>query len=257
MTDLHTTTFPVENERGTVVIVHGLGEHSGRYAHVVEALNRAGWSVVTYDQRGHGRSPGKRGALPYDLALLDDLARILDGTHATKRILLGHSMGGAVAARFVAEERGEVDALILSSPALKRGLKLIERIKLAVAGLVAPNVALNNGLDATKISHLPEVVHAYQTDPLNHDRVTPRLVKFILESGHVARARAKSWRVPTLLLWAGDDRLVDADGSRELARNAPRELVTAREFPGLYHEIFNEGDPGVIDAVTDWLNRVQ
>src|SRR5215213_7879284 len=124
MTDLHTTTAPVPHPHGTVVLVHGIGEHSGRYAHVIDALNRAGWSVFAYDQRGHGRSPGVRGVLPHPEALLDDLARVLDGIHANKLVLLGHSMGGAVAARFVAEERRKVDALVLSSPALKNRLKL-------------------------------------------------------------------------------------------------------------------------------------
>ena len=257
MTDLHTATFPVTNAHGTVVIVHGLGEHSGRYAHVADALNRAGWSVVTYDHRGHGRSPGKRGALPHANALLDDLAQILDGIQAKKLVLLGHSMGGAVAARFVVEEIRKVDALVLSSPALKRDLKLGDRIKLAIGGALAPNAQLPNGLDATKISHDPEVVRAYKTDPLNHDRVTPRLVRFILDSGEIVRARAKQWRMPTLLMWAGDDHLVDAKGSRELAWNAPEGVITAREFPGLYHEIFNEGEKSVFDTMTGWLSGVQ
>lgn len=256
MPDLHTTTFPIDDERGTVVIVHGLGEHSGRYAHVIDALNRARWSVVAYDHRGHGRSPGKRGALPHDDALLDDLGRVLDRVHDQRRILLGHSMGGAIAARFVAEERRKVDALMLSSPALSAGLSLGDRIKLAVAGVIAPDVALSNGLDATKVSHREEVVRAYQTDPLNHDRITPRLAKFILESGRIARAHARQWRVPTLLMWAGDDRLVDPEGSREFARNAPRDVVTSRELPGLYHEIFNEAEPVVFETMLAWLREL-
>jgi alpha-beta hydrolase superfamily lysophospholipase len=255
--DLYTTTMPVTDPRGTVVLVHGLGEHSGRYAHVVDALNRAQWSVVTYDQRGHGRSPGKRGVLPHDNALLDDLAQILDGVHANRRVLLGHSMGGAVASRFVADERRDVDALVLSSPALKQTLALVDRIKLAVGGTLAPNLVLRNGLDPTKVSRDPEVVRAYQNDPLNHDKVTPRLVRFILDSGRIVRERAPRWRVPTLHMWAGDDRLVDANGSREFANAAPKNVVTAREFAGLYHEIFNEGDPSVFDTMTNWMNRVQ
>ncbi len=257
MSDLHTTTHPVPRAHGTVVIVHGLGEHSGRYAAVIDALNRAGWSAVAYDQRGHGRSPGARGAIPHPAALLDDLAQVLDGIAAKKLVLFGHSMGGTVVARFAAEERRRVHALVLSSPALKRELKLADRIKLAIAGVVAPNLPLRNGLDATKISHHPEIVRAYQTDPLVHDRVTPRLVKFILDSGNLVRARARQWRVPTLLLWSGDDHLVDAKGSRELAWNAPEGVITARELDTLYHEIFNEGDASVFDTLLDWLKRVQ
>jgi alpha-beta hydrolase superfamily lysophospholipase len=257
MTDLHTTTAPVTNPHGTVVLVHGIGEHCGRYTHVVDALNHAGWSVFAYDQRGHGRSPGARGVLPHPEALLDDLGQVLDGIHAHKLVLLGHSMGGVVAARFVAEARRKVDALVLSSPALKNRLKLTDRIKLALGTLLAPNLVLPNGLDATKIAHDPEVVRAYRNDPLVHDRLTPRLVNFILDSGRIVRQRAGTWRVPTLLLWAGDDRLVDPEGSREFARNAPTDVVTTREFAGLYHEILNEGDPRVFDTMLDWMAGVQ
>ena len=253
MTDLHTTSSPVPDAHGTVVIVHGLGEHSGRYGHVVDALNRAGWSVVTYDQRGHGRSPGRRGVLPHDTALLDDLAGILDGVDARRRILLGHSMGGAVAARFVADERADVDALVLSSPALKATLSLVDRIKLAVGVRLAPNAVLRNGLDSTKVSRDPEVVRAYQNDPLVHDKVTPRLVRFILDSGRIVRERAPRWRVPTLHMWAGDDQLVDVEGSREFAGAAPKNIVATREFTGLYHEILNEGDESVFETMLAWL----
>jgi len=254
---LFSTTFPVSDPHGTVVVVHGLGEHSGRHAAVIDALNRARWSVVAYDQRGHGRSPGKRGAVPHAGALLDDLAHVVDGVATKKLVLFGHSMGGTVAARFVAEAIRPVHALILSSPALKRPLGLVDRIRLAAGNVLAPNVPVNNGLDATKISHDPEVVRAYRTDPLVHDRITPRLARFILESGVLVRAKAKEWRVPTLLLWAGDDRLVDPKGSRELAWNAPQGVLTAREFPALYHEIFNENDPAVFETMLEWLKRVQ
>jgi alpha-beta hydrolase superfamily lysophospholipase len=255
LTALHATTAPVPDAHGTVVVVHGLGEHSGRYAHVIDALNRAQWTVVAYDQRGFGRSPGARGALPHENVLLDDLAQILDRVRTKKRVLLGHSMGGAVAARFVADDVRNVDALILSSPALKRGLNLAERLKLKIGELVAPNHAIRNGLDPAKVSHDPAVVKAYIDDPLNHDLITPRLARFILDSGNIVRARAKQWRVATLLMWAGDDYLVDANGSREFGKNAPEDIVTTREFPGLYHEIFNEREPAVFETMRKWLAR--
>jgi alpha-beta hydrolase superfamily lysophospholipase len=257
VTDLHTTTAPVLDAHGTVVLVHGIGEHSGRYAHVIDALNRARWSVVAYDQRGHGRSPGPRGVLPREDTLLEDLAQILDETKAKPLVLLGHSMGGLVAARFVADERRPVDALVLSSPALKLRLKLADRIKLALGTALAPDAALSNGFNASKLSHDPEVVRAYRNDPLVHDKVGPRLANFIIDSGRIVRRRASQWRVPTLLMWAGHDRVVDADGSREFAAAAPRDVVTTREFPKLYHEILNEGDASVFETMLNWLPVVQ
>lgn len=255
--NLYTQTFPVDGAHGTIVLVHGVGEHSGRYAHVLRALNEARWSVVAYDQYGHGRSPGKRGALPSPNALVDDLAQILDGVRDPRRIVLGHSMGGVVAARLVAEDVRKVDGLILSSPALRKELTFVERTKLKAGEAIAPNVAVGNGLDATKLSHDAEVVRAYKSDPLVHDRVTPRLVRFILDSGAIVRARARQWHVPTLLMWAGQDALVDPRGSRELAWNAPEGVITAKEFPELYHEIFNEGDARVFETMTQWLRQVQ
>jgi alpha-beta hydrolase superfamily lysophospholipase len=166
------------------------------------------------------------------------------------------SMGGAIAARFVAEQRRPVDALVLSSPALALHLNYFQRLQLAIGRRLLPNVAVPNGLDSTKISHDPEVVRAYQTDPLVHDRVTPRLVDFLLESGRVVRAEAAWWRVPTLLLFSGDDHLVDAKGSRAFAALTQRHVVTSREFPALYHEIFNERGDDVLGELTDWLQTV-
>lgn len=263
MSDLHIVTGNVPNARGTVVIVHGMGEHSGRYARLSRELHEAGFSTVAYDQRGHGRSPGARGALPRMTALLEDLAAVIDGVERRPLVLFGHSMGGLVASRFVAEGLAEeparwsrnVDALVLSSPALKRELQWLERLKLA-AGRLTPNVQVPNGLDADRISHDPAVVRAYKEDPLNHDRVTPRLVNFILDSGKLVRERASRWRVPTLLLWAGADALVDPRGSEQFAAAAPREVVRSQVFPALYHEIFNETEPGrteVMNALRAWL----
>jgi alpha-beta hydrolase superfamily lysophospholipase len=252
---------------GTIVFVHGLGEHSGRYERLARELRADGWSTILYDQRGHGRTPGPRGALPHDTALLEDLATMLDQADVRPLVLFGHSMGGLVAARFVAEALSEhpaswsrnVDALVLSSPALSAKLKWTDRLKLAIGKRLAPDKVLRNGLDATKISHDPEVVRAYQSDPLVHDKVTPRLVSFILDGGELVREGASRWRVPTLLLWAGDDFLVDARGSEQFAATAPRDVVRSQVFPGLYHEIFNESEPGrgeVVAELRKWLTGV-
>lgn len=266
MTDLHITRESAAAPRGTIVFVHGLGEHSGRYARLAREVRERGWSTVAYDQRGHGRSPGRRGVLLRETVLLEDLAAVIDSVDVRPLVLFGHSMGGMVAARFVAEglaERPaewsrEVDALVLSSPALAASLKWRDRVRLAIGRVVAPNLPVNNGLDATKISHDPRVVRDYQSDPLVHDRVTPRLVHFILAGGMLVRERASRWRVPTLLMWAGDDRLVDPKGSEQFAAAAPRDVVRARPFPSLYHEIFNELEPGrgeVVAELRRWLER--
>ena len=249
--------------RGVVLIVHGLGEHAWRYDALANQLNEWGFCVRAYDQRGHGDSGGRPGVLPTEDALLDDLAEVLDDTRrhiaqpwSCPLILLGHSMGGLVASTFVQRKLAPVDALVLSSPALDTGLGSLRRWLIALALRFAPDAALANGLDASKISHDAGAVQAYRKDRRVHDRISARLARFIDANGPRVIAAAPRWRVPTLLLYAGDDHLVSPAGSRAFAAAAPAAVVTPRCFDALYHEIFNESDTApVLSALKDWLAR--
>lgn len=244
--------------RGRILLVHGLGEHAGRYGHVAEWLSARGWAVQAYDQRGHGRSGGSRGALPHPDALLDDLARVLDAVRADGAdplVLLGHSLGGLVAAQFVARAIRPVDALVLSSPALDPGLTGAQRLQLALGHALVPGLAMSNQLDPALLSHDPDVVRAYREDPLVHDRVTARLVRMVVDAGAEVRARATGWTVPTLLLWAGADRIVSPAGSEAFAQRAPKGVVESRRFDALFHEILNEADAAeVYGTLGRWLD---
>jgi alpha-beta hydrolase superfamily lysophospholipase len=253
--------------RGNVLIVHGLGEHIGRYAHVARQLNAWGWSVLGYDQRGHGRSQGQRGGLKHSDDLLQDLARVIDTLRATwpgPLVLLGHSMGGLVAARFVASDPGSsapwsrpIDALVLSSPALDPGMTGGQKLLLALLGNLAPSLAVGNGLNPEWISRDTQVVRNYRADPLVHDRVTPRMVNFIVAGGRVVSERAGAWTVPTLLLYAGSDRCVAPAGSAGFAAAAPQARVAAHEFRTLFHELFNEPEQAeVLGVLHDWLDTL-
>lgn len=252
--------WPVQAPRARILVAHGLGEHGGRYAAFAGRLNAWGFAVYAHDHFGHGRSPGKRGVLPSADALIDDMAVVVDwlrGTACdpTPLVLLGHSMGGLLAARFVVMRKRPVDALVLSSPALATHMGSSQRLLAKVLARVAPNVVVGNGLDVARISHDPAQVAAYRADALVHDRISARLAHAIATGGEAVLAAAATWSVPTLLLHAGDDALVDADGSRAFARRAPAGIVQAREFPGLYHELFNEADPApVYDALAAWLH---
>ncbi len=253
--------------RGTVQIVHGLGEHMGRYESLAAALNATGWHVAGHDLRGHGRSEGQRGAIAGENTLLVDLAAVTDHLRNTATgplVLLGHSLGGLLAARFVAESlmnsasrwARDVDGLVLSSPALETGLGPVRRALAAALASVLPSLPLPNGLKAAWISRDPEVVRRYSEDPLVHGRITPRLVQFIVHAGELVLRRAPRWRTPTLLMWAGADACVDPAGSATFARVAPAQAVTAREFPALFHEIFNEPERQYpIEQLTRWLQR--
>ena len=120
---------------------------------------------------------------------------------------------------------------------------------------IAPNLCVGNGLDASKISHSPATVSAYQRDRRVHDRISARLAHFIDSNGPRVLAAAPGWSVPTLLMYAGDDHLVRPEGSRAFAAAAPRNTVHAQAFEGLYHEIFNEADPSaVFGTLKAWLD---
>lgn len=264
-TRLHVQVWPAPQRRGTVLLVHGLGEHVGRYEAVAQECNALGWTVLGADQRGHGRSAGARGALPGDDALLCDLAELIDtvrGARSGPLVLVGHSMGGLVAARFVAEGTldapapwyREVDALVLSSPALDPGMSGFQKLLLSVLGPLAPSLAVGNGLKSAWISRDPAVVAAYDADPLVHDRITPRLARFIVDGGEFVRSRAPQWKTPTLLMWAGADLCVAPRGSAAFAAAAPAAVVRSREFPAMAHEIFNEPEKKqVFDTFAAWL----
>ncbi|MBV8500698.1 MAG: lysophospholipase [Paucibacter sp.] len=259
--------------KGTVLIVHGLGEHIGRYEQVAQRLNAWGWNVVGFDQRGHGASGGTRGDIAQKESLLCDLAIVIDGLRAerglnTGRLLmLGHSLGGLIAARFVAgglmantagalpEWFRPVDGLILSSPALDPGLSAWQRLQLWLGIRLAPHLGAVNGLKPAWISRDPEVVRAYVQDPLVHKRVTPMLANFVVEASELVRQHAADWVVPTLLLWAGSDRCVSPAGSAEFASSAPAEVLRSHCFERLFHEIFNEPEKEQVFArLQAWLD---
>ncbi len=252
---------PTAKLRGVVIVVHGLGEHAGRYDHVARQLNAWGFAVRGYDQCGHGESSGARGSLPSDTRLLDDLADMVDSTRAragkdTPLILFGHSMGGLVAGRFVSLNIRAVDGLVMSSPALDAGMNAFQKFLVSVLPKVAPDMRVGNGVKPQFVSHDPVVVAAYKADPLVHDRISARLARFIFEAGATTLDSAAQWKVPTLLMYAGDDRLVSADGSRAFAKQAPKGVVTAQCFDTLYHEIFNELDAKPVFAtLKQWLDQ--
>jgi len=263
---LHLRSWPAAHPtRGVAVLVHGLGEHIDRYDHVARRLNKLGFSVVGYDHRGHGRSPGQRGGMPADESLCADLGAVLRAARAGTPgplTLIGHSLGGLIAGRFVAEGLQSkpaawwcrVDALVMSSPALDPGTNAVQKLLLAVVAPMLPNLAVNNGLKVDWISRDAGVVKAYADDPLVHDRVTGRVGLFVARQGPAVIAAAPRWKTPTLLMWAGADRCVSPAGSAAFAAGAPRDVVTVREWPGLFHEIFNEPEQGqVLDALDGWL----
>lgn len=249
-------------QRGTVLLVHGLGEHIGRYDAVARQLVQAGFGVRGYDHVGHGLSGGQRGDLPQPQQLVEDLGHVIEATRrlpgraAQPLVLLGHSMGGLVAARAVARNSHPIDGLVLSSPALAASTNPLQKILLATLPRWFPHLCVDNGLDARQVARSPQVVQAYLQDPLVHRKISAGLAQWILAEGAKTVAQASTWSVPTLLLYAGSDRLVDPQGSARFAAQAPSGVVQAQVFQGMYHEIFNDPQADeVYAALMHWLTQ--
>ncbi|CAN5868502.1 alpha/beta hydrolase [soil metagenome] len=242
-----------------VVIMHGLGEHCGRYAHVARFFNALGFAVRTYDHRGHGRSGGARGDVPDAEAMLRDARLVINDfskqLHAAP-LLLGHSMGGLFAARFATAGLAPLRGLILSSPALALRMSGVESALLKVASVLMPGVGIPNGLQTRYLSHDGEVIQAYENDPLVHPKISARLLNAMLQAIEYAHDHAPQLSIPVLLLVAQDDHLVDPLGStRFSARLAPASSSTIY-YDGFYHEIFNELDATrVFDDLRTWLEQ--
>jgi alpha-beta hydrolase superfamily lysophospholipase len=253
--------LPLGPVRGTVLLVHGLGEHTGRYGHVADQLRQWGFAVCGYDHQGHGHSEGVRGTLQTEDGLLQDLATVIDhvrerpGAQDAPLILLGHSMGGLVVARAVAEQLRYVDAVILSSPALGTRINPFQKLLLATLPKHWPHLCVRNGLNPQLIARDAQTVQRYTLDPLVHDRISTRLGAWIHHEGRKTLALAAQWSVPSLLIYAGQDRLVDPDASAAFAARAPASVVHAHCFAPMYHEIFNDTQrQQVFTVLKRWLD---
>jgi len=254
---------------GVVCLVHGLGEHIGRFERLASNLCQLGWNVVGYDHRGHGKSAGARGVLHQQDDLLHDLACVIDTVRTyfaeQQLALFGHSLGGLVVARFVAslsepsenaDWQRSVELCILSSPAIAIHISGFQKFLLYSLRRLLPELAVGNGLRAEWLSTDAEVVRAYQADPLVHNRISCRLGLFMVEAGQVVLQRASSWTVPTLLLYSDQDRCVDPSGSATLASTAPSAMIESHAYRTIAHEILNE--PGCSKTYSDlreWLKR--
>lgn len=247
--------------RAGVMIIHGLGEHSGRYAALAEWFTQRDFAVLAYDQRGHGKSGGALGDMlrPSDYVAhgLEVLMHFKNAL-GQKPFLLGHSLGGAVAASMVIERQAPVAGLILSSPALDPGLKRMQLILLGVMEKFVPKLAVSNGLKPKYLSHDPAVVRAYLSDPLVHNRVTTRPVRWLIDTCERLAVPNRPLMVPTLLMAAQDDHLVNPQGSDSFARHYAEAEMTYHALDDYYHEIFNENTERrekVLLLLAEWLDK--
>ena len=243
---------------GSVLLVHGLGEHSGRYEHVGDQLTGAGLEVAAYDHRGMGGSGGRRGDIERWSQYHDDLeARLADvraGAKGRPVVLYAHSLGGLIAAGYLVDDRPKPDLAVLTSPALDSALPGWKKRLAPVLARVGPTVEIANGIDGTTLSRDPSVAARTVDDALCVKVSTARFGALALtEQARVRAAAPGGFGVPTLVLHGEADRLVPADASAVLA-DAP--LVERRTYPDLRHELHNEPEgPAILDEIVAWLRE--
>jgi alpha-beta hydrolase superfamily lysophospholipase len=251
--------LPVGEATGVLLLSHGLGEHSGRYGNVVDALVPDGWAVYGVDHRGHGRSEGRRAYLVrYDdwLADFDAFRRQVAARHDGLPVfLLGHSMGGQIALAYALEHQDELRGLVLSAPALASNAVPQAAVPvLRALAKVAPTLR-PAGIDPTKISKDPAVVANYRADPLvHHGHPTLGLSTALFGQFDVLPERARALRIPVLMQYGTLDELVDVSGFRRLESTWGSSDRTVHRYEGLWHEIYNEPErEGPLSDLREWL----
>ncbi|MGW0173556.1 alpha/beta hydrolase [Rhodococcus sp. NPDC003322] len=257
-------TYDIWNPDGEpvaiLVLAHGLGEHARRYDHVIARLLDLGLVVYAPDHRGHGRSGGKRVELKDWHDYTDDLHRVFELARASHPglpvYLLGHSMGGAIALDYALDHQADLAGLILSGPAVDvtSGTPGIVVALGKVIGKYLPGLPVET-LDANLVSRDPEVVAAYNDDPLvHHGKVPAGIARGMILNAESLPPRLPTLTLPLLLLHGEKDGLANVNGSRMIASTAGTEDLTYKEYPGLYHEVFNEPEQEqVLDDVVGWL----
>jgi alpha-beta hydrolase superfamily lysophospholipase len=250
----------VVQKKAVVCHVHGLGEHSSRYAHVAEAFGREGFVFFTYDLRGHGRSGGARG----HINSIEDFMQDIDLLLAQVKIrypglpvfLYGHSLGGIQVLHYGLTRKPDVRGVIATSAGLKTALEnqAMKILAVKALGALMPNTTLVSGLDAKALSRDESVVQAYINDPLVHDKATLGFGKNMLGGVQWTLANAGKFSLPLLLLHGKEDEIAFPSSSIEFA--APlKEKCTLVLWEGAYHELHNEPEKDeVLKTMTLWMD---
>lgn len=241
--------------RGSIVLVHGLGEHLGRYEHIGPRFVAAGFDVRGTDIRGFGASEGARASIDSFETLLDDIA---DDVLAASEldvpvVLLGHSVGGLLGLLYATSGRPNTDLLVLSSPAIRNTLPRLQIAIAKVVGRIAPSLALKNPVDVTQLSRDQSVGERYERDPLVIQKSTFGFARAAFAALERVPAALDLLDIPTLVTHGTDDRIVAPEVSQPLADLAVVERVL---FDGFRHEPFNEeGGIEAVETIVAWLDR--
>lgn len=257
--NLHCRIWEPGRQKGTLAIVHGYGEHSGRYRDFARWLGKNGWRAVACDLPGHGKSPGRRGHIRRFSDYLSAVEALLRETARDAPVfLLGHSLGGLIAARYVEMKADSVSGLILSSPffGLAMPVPAWKRVLARLLSRLWPSFSLPSGIKPEDLSHDPEVVEAYRSDPLVHRVATARWFTEVLTAQALVWEDAESIEVPVLIVQGEEDRLADVAATRRFAAACGAPDLTFKLYGGLYHETLNElKRERVWEDILNWLQE--
>lgn len=251
---------PEGSVKGALSLVHGLGEHTGRFQYVAETLTNAGYAVVGFDLRGHGESDGVRGHFSYDQTMNDidqNLQITAEHFPGVPIYLYGHSLGGNLVTFHTLTHKSNIDGVIVTSPILTPAVP-VPPGKMALAKFMYtcfPSFTMNNDIDLSSLSHDPVVIDRYVHDPLVHPKISARLGLDMLNAGYYILDHASDVSKKMLLLQGGSDHIVNPEATAEFAQKADHQMVTYHEFPELLHELHNEPQKSeVLGIIINWLN---
>jgi len=253
---------PTTDPRGIVFLVHGHGEHTGRYDHIGKALVASGYHLAGFDLRGHGLSEGRRGHAPGLSRLIEDIQLFISETrrHFDTHLpvfLYGHSMGGNLVIHFGLQHPNGLKGAIVSSPAFSTS-QVQHKVKIALVKFLArlmPIFSINSGLETEALSRNTAIVKAYEKDVYVHEKISARLAAELLESGQIALKKAPQWELPLLLMHGTADRITSCASTEAFADRveAPLKLVL---WDGFFHELHHDlGFENVIQTMVEWLDQ--
>ena len=252
---------PDEAPKAALCLVHGLGEHSGRYDRLAMRLKERGYAVFAIDLRGHGLSEGRRGHAKNYTVLMDDIFQLMETAKeqypGTPVFLYGHSLGGNLVIHYALRRLPKLAGVIATSPLLRTAMRPPAwKIKLLkIAYRLLPIFSVSAGLDLDALSRDDRIVQAYREDPLVHDRVSARLALDMLRYGRWNMARAADFPCPLLLMHGSEDRITSARASREFALRVG-DLCTFKLWKGFFHELHHDPEQDdVLTYVIDWISN--
>lgn len=255
------TWKPQGKIKALVVLLHGQGDHSGRYSHVAEHLAQAGYAAWAADYRGHGKSSGKRGHVDNFDDYLADVKRVIDKARSqnpqVKTFLLGHSLGGLIVLDYAEKRGSDLSGVIAIAPLLRLKMKVPAWKALLgkMLSSITPTLSMKTGLDPKLLSHDEEIVRNYVNDPLVHGVASTRFFTELIRAANETTRGANKLTLPCLIMQAGGDGIVDPAATENFFKTVAATDKTLKVYEGFYHEVLNEpGKENLLSEITGWLS---